>query len=154
PWRRQLSEWTRVHVRYGPRCGLRPLSTDLRHKRCRARFSSLRRVLQPPVSVAERTPGDVMRIFYFINIVGTDTGISGIPRVVRNLGRSLQAEETVALIPVRWCHRQNAIVHAEQPLLDNIARFHGPVVEESELAGLPIDRGDCDTGHDWLLIAE
>jgi glycosyltransferase involved in cell wall biosynthesis len=91
-----------------------------------------------------------MKIHYFVHVVGTDTGISGIPRVVKNLGRQLTARENVDLVPVRWCHHQRAIVHAEQHLLDNLARHGGPALRESALASQPI----ASSAGDWLLIAE
>ena len=37
-----------------------------------------------------------MKIFYFIHVTGTDTGISGIPRVVKSLARELLALESVS----------------------------------------------------------
>ena len=55
-----------------------------------------------------------MRLYYFVHITGTDIGISGIPRVVKGLGRELKTRADVELVPVRWCHKRRAIVHAER----------------------------------------
>ena len=91
-----------------------------------------------------------MRIHYFIHITGTDSGISGIPRVVKNLGRQLVVSEGIELIPVCWDVAEQAVVHASHKHLKNFARHGGPELQESEAAGQPIrfQRGD------WLLFAE
>src|ERR1700687_6069385 len=95
-----------------------------------------------------------MRLFYFINIVGTDTGISGIPRLVRNFARRLQSLDKAEIIPVRWSHEQEAIVHAEQCLLDNLALHEGPSLVESAMVGQPIACDERFGPEDWLFIPE
>ena len=91
-----------------------------------------------------------MNIFYFIHITGTDSGISGVPRVVRNLARELALRPGITLVPVCWSVKARAIVHAEQKLLDNLSRNGGPELQESHLAGRPIEHNP----EDWLLIPE
>jgi hypothetical protein len=91
-----------------------------------------------------------MNIYYFIHITGTGTGISGIPRVVKNLGRELFSRSDLNLVPVCWSQKLGAIVHAEQKLLDNFARHGGPKVQESSQACRPIG----PESGDWLLFAE
>ena len=91
-----------------------------------------------------------MKINYFVHVTGTDPGISGVPRVVKGLGRELLRRADVELVPVRWCHKRRAIVHAEKDLLKNLARFGGPELPENEDAGDPIKALDGD----WILFAE
>jgi glycosyltransferase involved in cell wall biosynthesis len=91
-----------------------------------------------------------MKIYYFIHITGTEQGISGVPRVVRNLGRELVLRRDIELIPVCWSERLRAIVHAEQRLLDNFSRNGGPELQESTLSLQPV----APEGGDWLFIAE
>ncbi len=91
-----------------------------------------------------------MKIHYFVHITGTDPGISGIPRVVKNLGRELFWRDDVDLVPVCWSDRLNAVVHAEQKLLDNLARHDGPQFRESAQAREPI----APAPGDWLFFAE
>jgi glycosyltransferase involved in cell wall biosynthesis len=91
-----------------------------------------------------------MRLYYFVHITGTEQGISGIPRVVKCLGRGLTKCTDVELVPVRWCHKQRALVHAESDLLKNLARFSGPELPESEDAGDPIKTRE----DEWILFAE
>jgi glycosyltransferase involved in cell wall biosynthesis len=69
---------------------------------------------------------------------------------VRNLGRELVARGDVELVPVCWSEKLQAVVHAEQKLLDNLSRHGGPELEESSLAlqAIAPDEGD------WLLVAE
>lgn len=91
-----------------------------------------------------------MRIYYFIHITGTDSGISGVPRVVRNLARELVSRPKVELIPVSWSESLRAIVHAEQKLLGNLSRNGGPELQESTATLQPISPEE----KDWLLIPE
>lgn len=91
-----------------------------------------------------------MRIFFFTHITGTDPGISGIPRVVKNLGRVLQAREDVELVPVFWSRNAQAVVHANEQLLGNLALHGGPKLLPSTMQGQPI----VPHPNDWLLIAE
>jgi glycosyltransferase involved in cell wall biosynthesis len=91
-----------------------------------------------------------MNIYYFIHLTGTDTGISGIPRVVKSLGRELSSRGALSLVPVCWSRRLGAIVHAEQKLLDNFARYGGPKLQESSQARRPI----APEPGEWLLFAE
>jgi glycosyltransferase involved in cell wall biosynthesis len=91
-----------------------------------------------------------MRIFYFVHITGTDSGISGVPRVVRNLARELAGMVGVEFVPVCWRHDFSAIVHAEQRLLDNLSRHGGPALSASGKARQPVE----PSPGDWLLIAE
>jgi Glycosyl transferases group 1 len=91
-----------------------------------------------------------MKVFYFIHITGTDTGISGIPRVVKNLGRELLLSEDIDLVPVCWSQGLRALVHAERKQLENVARHGGPKLEETSEARKPIA---AEPG-DWLLFAE
>ena len=68
-----------------------------------------------------------MKIYYFIHITGTDTGISGIPRVVKNLGRELFWRDTVDLVPVCWSDRlEGRRFTSRAKLIDNLARHNGP----------------------------
>jgi ADP-heptose:LPS heptosyltransferase/glycosyltransferase involved in cell wall biosynthesis len=92
-----------------------------------------------------------MQIFYFVQITGRDTGTSGIPRVVRGLGRAL-LESTASLIPVRWNAESREIVYAEQIFLDTLATHNGPVFVPDKEPGQPISR-TASVG-DWLLIPE
>jgi glycosyltransferase involved in cell wall biosynthesis len=91
-----------------------------------------------------------MNIYYFIHLTGTDVGISGIPRVVKNLGRELCSRSKLNLVPVCWSRRLGAIVHAEQKLLDNFARHGGPKLQQSSQARQPI----ASEPGEWLLFAE
>lgn len=91
-----------------------------------------------------------MKIFYCVHITGTDAGLSGIPRVVRNLARALSQRRDVTLVPVRWQAELRALVHTEQKLLDNLSRNHGPEMSEAAEAGRPINPAP----EDWLVIAE
>jgi glycosyltransferase involved in cell wall biosynthesis len=91
-----------------------------------------------------------MNIYYFIHLTGTDIGISGIPRVVKNLGRELFSRSNLNAVPVCWSRRLGAIVHAEQKLLDNFARHGGPKLEQASQAREPIA---AEPGE-WLLFAE
>lgn len=98
-----------------------------------------------------------MRLYYFIHLTGRDPGNSGIQRVVRNLGAALQARGDIDLIPVRWCARQRAIVHAEYPFLERIALYSGPQFRPGDREGAPIHldpRPQGETGGPWLLMAE
>ena len=91
-----------------------------------------------------------MRIHYFIHITGTDTGVSGIPRVVKNLGRQLVTSDHVEFIPVCWSIDKQAVVHAPEKHLENFARHGGPELQMSTAPGDPVklERGD------WMLFAE
>src|SRR5208337_3456017 len=89
----------------------------------------------------------VMKLYYFAHITGTDPGMSGIPRVVKNLGRELAQRDDIELVPVCWSKTLGAIVHSEQKLLDNLARHGGPVLKESSQARKPIEP---EAGA-WLL---
>jgi glycosyltransferase involved in cell wall biosynthesis len=91
-----------------------------------------------------------MSIYYFIHLTGTDLGISGIPRVVKNLGRELFSRSNLNVVPVCWSRRLGAIVHAEQKLLDNFARHGGPKLQQSSQARQPI----APEPGEWLLFAE
>ena len=91
-----------------------------------------------------------MRICYFIHITGTDTGISGIPRVVKNLGRQLAASGRFEFIPVCWSVADQAVIHAPQRHLNNFAHRGGPELQESAAAGEPVLMQPTD----WLLFAE
>ena len=91
-----------------------------------------------------------MRIYYFIHTTGTDLGISGVPRVVKNLARELCRRPNVELIPVCWSAELRAVVHAEQKLLDNFSRHGGPKLEETSQSRQAI----APEAGDWLLIAE
>jgi glycosyltransferase involved in cell wall biosynthesis len=91
-----------------------------------------------------------MKIYYFTHITGTDAGISGIPRVVKNLGRELFWNDSIDFIPVSWSHQLKTLVHTEQKLLDNLAGYDGPQLRESSQAREPI----APTAGDWLLFAE
>jgi glycosyltransferase involved in cell wall biosynthesis len=91
-----------------------------------------------------------MKVHYFIHTTGTDTGISGVPRVVKSLGRELLSRDDVELVPSCWSLRLETLVHAEQKLLDNLARHDGPALRESGHAREPVAAG----AGDWLLIAE
>ncbi|HXZ15594.1 MAG TPA: glycosyltransferase, partial [Roseiarcus sp.] len=91
-----------------------------------------------------------MNVHYLVHVTGTDPGISGIPRVVKNLARELSATPGVRLVPVSWSKDLNALVHTEQRLLDNLARFGGPELSASSEACKTID----PTPGDWLLVAE
>lgn len=97
-----------------------------------------------------------MRIYYFIHLTGRDRDNTGIQRVVRNLGRHLQDISSIELIPVRWCERQNAIVHAEQDFLDLLMWKGGPVFTLNRDVGRAIHEPAArkDAGSDWLLIPE
>jgi glycosyltransferase involved in cell wall biosynthesis/2-polyprenyl-3-methyl-5-hydroxy-6-metoxy-1,4-benzoquinol methylase len=97
-----------------------------------------------------------MRIYYFIHLTGRDTGNTGIQRVVRNLGRYLQGSSSVELVPVRWCHEQDAVVHAEQSFLDVISRYDGPSFTLSTDAGHAVHESAKfqGNGDDWLLVPE
>ena len=55
-----------------------------------------------------------MKIYYFVHVTGTDPGMSGIPRLVKNLGRELVERDDFELVPVSWSKRLGAIVHSEQ----------------------------------------
>ena len=97
------------------------------------------------------SPNDgLMKIYYFIHVTGTDTGISGIPRVVKSLARELLSLDGVQLVPACWNHRQNTLIRAEQKLLDNLSRHAGPKLRESTQAREPVAPG----AGDWLLVAE
>ena len=85
-----------------------------------------------------------MRLYYFVHVTGTDPGISGVPRAVKGLGRELKTRADVELVPVRWCHKRRAIVHAERQFLSNLARFCGPKLHESEAAGDPIKAAEVN----------
>ena len=91
-----------------------------------------------------------MNIYYFIHLTGTDIGISGIPRVVKNLGGELFSRSNLNAVPVCWSRRLGAIVHAEQKLLDNFARHGGPKLQQSSNAREPI----APEPGEWLLFAE
>ncbi len=91
-----------------------------------------------------------MRIHYFVHLTGTDTGVSGIPRVVKNLGRALASMPDVELVPVSWSAEKEAIVHTEQRLLDNLARYRGPQLRAAGEARGPVRPG----AGDWLLVPE
>ena len=91
-----------------------------------------------------------MKIYYFVHVTGTDPGMSGIPRLVKNLGRELVERDDFELVPVSWSKRLGAIVHSEQKLLDNLARHGGPALRESRRAREPIEP---ESGA-WLLIPE
>ncbi len=91
-----------------------------------------------------------MKIYYFVHVTGTDPGMSGIPRLVKNLGRELVERDDFELVPVSWSKRLGAIVHSEQKLLDNLARHGGPALRESHRAREPIEP---ESGA-WLLIPE
>ena len=91
-----------------------------------------------------------MKIYYFVHVTGTDPGMSGIPRLVKNLGRELVERDDFELVPVSWSKRLGAIVHSEQKLLDNLARHGGPALKESRRAREPIEPESAA----WLLIPE
>ena len=91
-----------------------------------------------------------MNIYYFVHLTGTDVGITGIPRVVKNLGRELCSRSNLNLVPVCWSRRLGSIVHAEQKLLDNFARHGGPKLQQSSQARQPI----APEPGEWLLFAE
>jgi ADP-heptose:LPS heptosyltransferase/glycosyltransferase involved in cell wall biosynthesis len=91
-----------------------------------------------------------MQIFYFVQITGRDTGTSGIPRVVRALGRALLETSPASIVPVRWNAEHSEIVYAEQIFLDTLVTHNGPVFTANKQPGRPIDTA---TG-DWLLIPE
>src|SRR5271166_4761670 len=91
-----------------------------------------------------------MRIYYFIHITGTDWGISGIPRVVKNLGRQLVASEGVEFVPVCWSVAKQAVIHAPQSHLKNFALHGGPELQASAAAGEPV----LFQPGDWLFFAE
>ena len=91
-----------------------------------------------------------MKVHYFVHLTGTDAGISGIPRVVKNLGRELALFPDVQLVPVMWSKDREAIVHIEQKLLDNLARYGGPQLTASPEARSPVR----PEAGDWLLIPE
>jgi glycosyltransferase involved in cell wall biosynthesis len=91
-----------------------------------------------------------MKVYYFVHLTGTDAGLSGIPRVVRNLGRELVLRADVELVPVCWSVERRAIVHAEQKLLHNFSRYGGPELDESGQSHEPI----APEAGDWLLVAE
>jgi glycosyltransferase involved in cell wall biosynthesis len=91
-----------------------------------------------------------MKVYFFVHLTGADTGISGIPRVVKNLGRELALTPGVQLIPVSWSKDREAIVHTEQKLLDNLARHGGPEFTASIEARNPIQ----SAAGDWLLVPE
>lgn len=91
-----------------------------------------------------------MKIFFFIHVTGTDPGLSGIPRVVKNLGRELHARPDVELVPVFWSETAQAIVHANEHLLGNLALHGGPRIPTPALQGHPI----MPSNGDWLLVAE
>ena len=107
-------------------------------KRSSGFFNRIREERQLRLARRTKNDGGVMRLYYFVHITGTDIGISGIPRVVKGLGRELKTRADVELVPVRWCHKRRAIVHAERQFLSNLARFCGPELHESEAAGDPI----------------
>jgi glycosyltransferase involved in cell wall biosynthesis len=91
-----------------------------------------------------------MKIFYFVHVTGTDIGISGIPRVVRNLARELTRMPDVEFVPVSWRRDLQALVHTEQKLLDNLSRSRGPELTATAQARRPAE----PSPGDWLLIAE
>jgi glycosyltransferase involved in cell wall biosynthesis len=91
-----------------------------------------------------------MNLFYFVHVTGTDTGISGIPRVVKNLGRELVSMPGLRVIPASWSKDREALVHTEQKLLDNLALYGGPVLTAASEACKPIE----PAAGDWLLVPE
>jgi glycosyltransferase involved in cell wall biosynthesis len=91
-----------------------------------------------------------MNVFYLVHVTGTDTGISGIPRVVKNLARELVSMQGLRVIPASWSKDREALVHTEQKLLDNLARYGGPVLTAASEACKPIE----PAGGDWLLVPE
>jgi glycosyltransferase involved in cell wall biosynthesis len=91
-----------------------------------------------------------MNLYYFVHITGTDMGVSGIPRVVRNLARELVRMREVTFVPVCWSRDRQAIVPAGQKLLDNLSRHGGPALNATQQAPQPI----APSAGDWLLIAE
>jgi ADP-heptose:LPS heptosyltransferase/glycosyltransferase involved in cell wall biosynthesis len=93
-----------------------------------------------------------MQIFYFVHITGRDTATSGIPRVVRGLGRALLEISAASVVPVRWNAERSEIVYAEQIFLDTLATDNGPVFAPNKLPGLPIDA--AESVGNWLLIPE
>jgi glycosyltransferase involved in cell wall biosynthesis len=96
-----------------------------------------------------------MRIYYFIHVVGRDTGNSGIPRVSRNLARVLNEMPDVELMPVRWDEPTSSVVHAEASFLETMRMHGGPELVESGFAGVPIhhdDRAGAEVA--WLFIPE
>jgi len=97
---------------------------------------------------AER--GVTMRINYFVQVSGTDQGISGIPRVVKNLARALGSIKGVELVPVSWSARLKTLFHTEQKILDNLALHGGPKLTASSDAGKPV----AIQAGEWLLVAE
>lgn len=92
-----------------------------------------------------------MRIYYFVHLTGRDTENSGIPRVVRMLGRGLLALGAAEVVPVRWSAEDSAVVYAEQDFIDNLAAYNGPRFAAAERPGQPIAAGNA---ADWLIIPE
>ena len=91
-----------------------------------------------------------MLVYYFVHVTGTDTGMSGIPRVVKNLGRELVARRDVELAPVCWSRKLGTLVYAEQKLLANLARHGGPELRTTQ----PPETAVEPHGESWLLVPE
>ena len=90
-----------------------------------------------------------MNIFYFVHVTGKITR-TGVPRVVKNLAREFLAVPSVRLIPVSWSRQRQALVYADQKLLDNLGRHGGPEMHKSALNEPTIT---AESG-DWLFFAE
>uniref|UniRef100_UPI003F9BD512 glycosyltransferase n=1 Tax=Roseiarcus sp. TaxID=1969460 RepID=UPI003F9BD512 len=91
-----------------------------------------------------------MLVHYFVHVTGTDYGMSGIPRVVKNLARQLVLRPEVELVPVCWSRKRGTLVHAEQKLLDNLARHGGPELQATRPPHTPVE----PQAESWLLIPE
>ncbi len=79
-----------------------------KRRRLHGRHAAVRGVLAIPLCEkcglgrGSKACRGAMKVYYFIHVSGTDNGISGVPRVVRNLGRELVARGDVELLPVSW----------------------------------------------------
>ncbi len=92
-----------------------------------------------------------MRIFYFIHITGTDSGISGVPRVVRNLARELASRPDIDAHS-RVLEREPA----ERSFTQSNAFWitcHAVAARRFEELSLSL-RAISPEEEDWLLIPE
>jgi glycosyltransferase involved in cell wall biosynthesis len=81
---------------------------------------------------------------------------TGVQRVVRNVCVALRAEGR-RIVPVRWCDTREALVRAEAPLVEALARFGGPVLPALPEGGDPLHLTEADRGRlegAWLLMPE